>query len=145
MTPIIELQQDDVVEFIRRHPALELNQMLPGDLHDTIAYYERERALFLACDDGLLTGLGIGYQCHYGDWDRPWPTPTRSGECFYIALVVADSPAAGLAVWTQWANRIRAVKQLKIYAKRHHKIRRVTMREVDRMVNYWRRSATPKE
>jgi hypothetical protein len=139
VNPITQLQLDDVMEFINVHPQLPMAQWPVERLREWIEFHEAAGSLYLTCADGYLTGLGIGYQVRRSDLDQPWPVATPTGECFYIAQLIADSAEAGIGIWQQWAQRVRGWKALKIYGHRHGKLRRIPMREVDRMVRVWQR------
>ncbi len=139
MNPIIQMQLEDVVTFITSHAGLPMATW-PGDrLREWLAFHEAQGSLYLTCVDGRLTGMGIGYQVRTRDLEQPWPVATPSGECFFIAQLIADNPQAGMGIWQQWADRVRGWKQLKVYGHRRGILRRITFRQIDRMIARWKR------
>lgn len=129
-----------LVEFIRRQADLPMAQWPEERLAEWIAFHAQQGSVYLSCRNGAVTGLGIGYQVRASDLEAPYPVATASGECFYVAQLIAETPEDGVELWRQWAHKVRGWKQLKVYGRRHGKVRRITMREIDRVLRGWLRS-----
>tara|TARA_B100001123_G_C14777201_1_gene815106 strand:- start:74 stop:499 length:426 start_codon:yes stop_codon:yes gene_type:complete len=136
----VHFQLSEVVRWLRAHD--KRNLCFGGWPDDILEIYLRwhhaNGSLFMVEDRGSLVALGVGTQMDETDIDRHWVTGRSTGNAFYVSDVVATKKEGVAACVDEMRARCPRWRELKLYALRHGKKRRLSARLFDRLLDKWK-------
>jgi hypothetical protein len=111
----------DVIDFCRRNDSRGL--CFDGWPDNIMAIYlrfhQQNGSLCLVEDDGVLVGMGVGFQCNEDDLDRHWRPSNPEGDSFYISDIICTTKGAVATCVDELKERTPSWKDLKLFGLRH--------------------------
>jgi len=111
----------DVIDFCRRNDSRGLcfHGWTDNILEEYFRFHQHNGNLCLVEDDGVLVGMGVGFQCNESDVDRHWFPGDPRGDSFYISDVICSTKRALATCVDELKERTSSRGELKLIGLRH--------------------------
>tara|TARA_R100000808_G_C2152469_1_gene161934 strand:- start:1891 stop:2331 length:441 start_codon:yes stop_codon:yes gene_type:complete len=111
---------------------------------DTLAHWFRwhwkHGSLYAVCDNEDIVTLGVAWKISLGDLDnhvaRYWGPPREKGDCLYISDLLSTDRRGLAAAILELGKRVPNWRKLKLYARRHDKMKRMSPEAFEKLCSY---------
>jgi len=98
-----------------------------------LGYYNQDRGVFLAEDDGDMVGIGVGWRCDEDDLHTHWTRWNDGGDCLFISSVICKNREALRAIVEKLSERCPGWRSLKLLAKRNGRMKQYSAEFIERL------------
>lgn len=129
----------DVIDFCRRNDSRGLcfDGWPDNILEVYFRFHQQNGSLCLVEDDGVLVGLGVGFQCNEDDLDRHWQPANTSGDSFYISDIICTTKGAVAACVDELKERTPDWRGLKLFGLRHGRKKQLKPEVLERTLCFY--------
>lgn len=126
----------DVVDFCRRNDTRGLCfGGWPDDILEIyFGFHQKNGSLCLVEEDGVLVGMGVGYQCNEEHMDRHWLPFNPEGDSFYVSDLICSKGRFMATCVDELKERVPNWKELKLFYFRHGERRRMKPEVLERLL-----------